>query len=301
MNIAIGLELNYNDRTLLRSINRLKNWMNPKQIILLNINSENNIPKNVLDKFPQMEEKLSTELFQEKITEISKETLKDPILQLHCLHGDVVNELAKFSSKKEVNFLVIGKRNNHYQQLINYNKLVRESNSNILMIPDNYPLMLNRVLIPIDFSAYSLESTKFALQLAQNKHSHFIFQHVYTVPQNYNKTEKTFVEFAKIMKQNAEKEFDLFKSKIDDLDKVSYEVIYTLNQSNEHYKEIMSEARKQNSNLIILSNKGHSALGSFMLGSTAESLLSHEQEIPVMLIKQKNKKISWIDELKQHH
>lgn len=301
MNIAIGLELNYNDRTLLRSINRLKSWMNPQRVTLLNVNGKNNIPQAVLDKYPQMEEKLSIQLFEEKVNEINKDTLKDSMVDLQCLNGDIVSELSKFSSKKEVDFLVIGKRNNHYQQLINYKKLVREANSNILMIPDNYPLMLNRVLIPIDFSEYSLESTLFSIQLAQNKHSHFIFQHVYTVPQNYNKTGKSFVEFDKIMKQEAEKEFTLFKSKVPELDKVSYEIIYTLNDTKEHYKEIMSEARKQNTNLIILSNKGHSSLGSLMLGSTAESLLNHEQEIPVMLIKQKNKKISWIDELNSSH
>lgn len=301
MNIAVGLELNYNDRTLLQSIKRLKVWMNPKQITLVNVNSKSSIPKEILEKFPQMEENLNIELFQEKVNEINQETLKDPLVQLKCLDGDVVSELTKFSSNKNVDFLIIGKRNNHYQQSINYNKLVRKADSNILMIPDNYPLMLNKVLIPIDFSEYSIESTNFCIDLVKNKYSHLIFQHVYTVPQSYNKTGKSFVEFAKIMKQNAEKEFETFKSKIKDLDQVSYEVTYTLNQTNEHYKEIMSEARKQNTNLIILSNKGHSALGSLMLGSTAESLLNHEQEIPVMLIKQKNKKISWIDELNSNH
>ena len=85
-------------------------------------------------------------------------------------------------------------------------KLARKLPCSILFVPEGANPWYKKILVPIDFSENSKDAMDVAVAFGvANAMKEISCLHIYSVPNGYYKTGKSFEEFAEIMKGNAEK------------------------------------------------------------------------------------------------
>jgi nucleotide-binding universal stress UspA family protein len=116
------------------------------------------------------------------------------------------------------------------------------------------------------------------------------------VPLGYSKIGKTFEEFAEIMKGHAQSDMQRFIEKID-LQGVDYEFVYECSHDKGPLDEIMDVATTENVDMLAVGSKGRTNAASFLLGSLAEKLVSRNENIPFLVVKQKGSNMDFLDAL----
>jgi nucleotide-binding universal stress UspA family protein len=146
---------------------------------------------------------------------------------------------------------------------------------------DKQAIKIETLLVPIDFSAASMQMLDYAAALARRFHAKVHLVHVYPPD------EAALVPGAgNLMRQTAEELFS------DQLSPVHREQVRSFWPQNCHvrsgvaYREICELAREIRADLIALATRGHTGLKHVLLGSTAERVV-RVAHCPVIVIRQK--------------
>jgi nucleotide-binding universal stress UspA family protein len=149
---------------------------------------------------------------------------------------------------------------------------------------DKQALNIETLLVPIDFSAASMQMLDYAAALARRFHANVHLVHVYPPD------EAALVPGAgDLMRQTAE---ELFSKQILP---VHREQVRSFRPQNCHvrsgiaYQEICELAREIQANLIVIATRGHTGLKHVLLGSTAERVV-RMAPCPVLVLRQKKQK-----------
>jgi len=119
--------------------------------------------------------------------------------------------------------------------------------------------------------------------------------HIYGVPTGYYKTGKSHEEFSEIMKSHAKKDYDEFLASYSFPSDIPCDYLLT---DNGHYAELTYSYAENNAvDLIILGSRGRTAISSAMMGSVAEKLVYSDNDIPVLIIKEKGENLGFLDVL----
>lgn len=166
-----------------------------------------------------------------------------------------------------------------------------------MVIPENSKPIFNNILLATDFSEYSKLALEEAISLAHSTNGNITCQHIYEVPTGYSKTGKTFTQFAAIMRENAEANFQKYIKDIDTKG-VQIEAIYTLSNHREEAENIAAVAREKKVDLVIVGSKGRTNLSAILLGSITEALLDELYTIPILVVKKKGDQFGLLDAIK---
>ena len=154
--------------------------------------------------------------------------------------------------------------------------------------------MISKILIATDGSEGALKASRYAVDLAKQLSASIIvlsvidrsFPSLYTVP-----TEATAMNITEPMedflRETAKKDVDRVK-KLCEKKGVSCRGVISTGHPAE---EIIKEAERSRSNLIILGSHGKSALAAVFLGSVAYGVIHKDTRVPVMIVRrgEKNK------------
>lgn len=231
-----------------------------------------------LEAIESMREQLETHPINERVEHFGFEVQK----------GDPLEELLKNADEVMTDLLVIGQRAGTNAHGIMARNMARKVANHALIIPENTQPRLSRILVPIDFSEYSVRSLRMALSIQEAMSDEVSIEavHVYQMPNlSIHKIPKTFDQFKQIVESDRQEAFDHFMNTHLDgyQEQVKLRLVEQKGPGIAGY--IMDYADDNQSDLIIMGAKGHSQVARLLLGSVTEKLCSTNDHIPVLVIK----------------
>ncbi|MBL0331783.1 MAG: universal stress protein [Chlorobiota bacterium] len=151
-------------------------------------------------------------------------------------------------------------------------------------------ITINRILCPVDFSDESKDTLQYAIEFARNSGAEIVLLNV--LPSESMYSYDTYVVPMSVLestRKSAEEELDKLALKVKS-ELVNSKIITEIADGNPA-DSITESAKRNETDLIIMSSHGRTGISRLLLGSVAELVL-REAHCPVMVIKSsKNVKI----------
>ena len=141
-----------------------------------------------------------------------------------------------------------------------------------------------KILVPVDFSKYSLETVRFALELQHILTTEYCLFHVVTLDDFTSfpgmTSEQSSQSDKRVQDARAEmdKEVSMFRAENPGVS-IAGKVVVGF-----PFKEICREAEESNVQMIVIGTHGRTGLAHLLIGSTAERVVQHAS-CPVLSIK----------------
>lgn len=210
------------------------------------------------------------------------------------IEGNPLTEIIRLTREESIDLILVGRKKEKEIRGKLPIHLTRKAPCSVFIIPEGSPSRITNILVPVDFSDDSRAALEVAIRAAiagGRKKLHAL--HVYQVPIGYNKSGKSYTEFAKVMKQNAAEELEEFIQPMD-LGGIAVQPLFVL--SDHPAKAITAAVKKNLSNLIVAGTRGKSGGAFLLLGSVTERLIE-TTNVPLLAVKQKGANLGFIDAL----
>lgn len=300
--VLIGLDLSDMDKTMAKFANFLTRNSGVEEIFFVNIVKNLNIPKDVLKEFPNMISDVIKERKQKMEAAFLETTdgSNNVKINFEVLTGKIADSILVFAKKQDIDLIVIGRREREEMSGALSQRLARRAACSLLIIPEGTEPKMDKILVPSDFSDYSILAIEQAVDTAiKNKGAtEIVIQNVYTVPTGYHYTGKTYEEFAEVMRKNAEKDYKKFIKKIDTKG-LKFKVVYSQDTNDDVTTDMLDKAREIGANAIIIGAKGRTSTTAFFLGSITERLIQLDSDIPLLVVRPKGKNAGILEFIKE--
>ena len=202
--------------------------------------------------------------------------------------GNPLEELLKNADEVMTDLLVIGQKADTNSHGILARNIARKVATHALIVPEKSEPKLSRILVPIDFSEYSVRALRMALSIQEAISEEVKVEavHIYQMPDlSIHKIPKTFEQFKSMVESDRKEAFEHFLST--HLEGYEEQVkLHLVEQKGPGIARfIMNYANENGADLIVMGAKGHSRVERLLLGSVTEKLCSVNDHIPVMVIK----------------
>lgn len=286
--LLVGLDLSEMDDTLISYAEVLSRVCAVSHIYFVHIVRDLEIPDAVLEKFPNLkppppiDEGLQVTLTQ-KVKAVFGET--KVLLEVIVKEGHPMEKFSRLAIVKDVDLILLGRKKSLKGSGIVSSKITRRSPCSLLLVPQNPPMTISKILVTVDFSGHSKLSFEAAQFIAKQTGAQIECVHIYEVPSGYHTTGKSYEEFAEIMKGNAIHDFEKFVAK-GDFNEVPH-CTYLLHERKTKGKLINSLAHEIHADMIVVGSRGRTAAAVMLIGSLAEKLTYLDNDIPMMIVKRK--------------
>lgn len=299
--ILVALDHSDLDIELIQAASFFAKISETKKICFIHVVRDVSIPDSVKKEFPDMVKNALKDRKKEFEALVHQHfTFKKAKVNIIVSSGQPTKEIMKTAEKNEVDVILMGRKSEKKSTGVLINRLTRRASCSLLIIPRGYKKRVDKILVPIDFSDYSSGAMKQAVDLAEkNLPDVKIFvQNVFRVPMGYHYTGKSFQEFARIMKENAEKDYLNFMKDIDTKG-IHVEPMYTLDKEDNTIDAIYNTAKKLDVDAIVVGAKGRTTASALFIGSSAERLVQKQEDIPLMVVRPKDEQAGFIDFIKE--
>jgi len=299
--ILVALDHTDLDKELIYATSMIAKLAGTKTVKFINVIKELNVPAAIKQEFPNIIDDALVERKKEIQREIDRYYIhNNSKVQVEIKSGQPTKAILKFSASKEVDLIIVGRKNEKAGGGVIISRLARRAACSLLIIPKGFDKRISKILVPIDFSKNSLDAVNQTIDLLNIDHfpkPKCIPQHVYQVPSGYHYTGKSFEEFAAIMEEHAKKDYAVFQKKFEKTE-LTIEPIYTLDRHEDIISSIYKTAKNINAGAIVIGAKGITAAASLFIGSSAEKLVQLHSEIPILVVRSKDKQKGLLDILK---
>lgn len=207
------------------------------------------------------------------------------------VEGAPLAEMLRIAKDGDVDLLVVG-RDRRGGTLAE--KLARKAPCSVLIVPPDGPAVIERVLVPVDFSSHAADAVDVAVAFAEAaKLEEVHLLHVYDVPESYLKLGKSYEEFHERIQQLAEERFDAF---LDDIDLRGLRPVLHFVQGENVPAVIHEQAEALDVDLVVVGTRGRSASAAILLGSVGEQVVRSAQ-VPIVAVKRKGSTLGLLDAL----
>ncbi|MBN2433488.1 MAG: universal stress protein [Acidobacteria bacterium] len=286
--LLIGLDFTDTDPSTIGYAAKVTRMAQSEKAYFLYVAKSLDIPANLARKYPELTEpkdETARRRVEDVVEKYFAEASPDTEIMIEVREGDPLTELLRAANQKLVDLLVIGKRTDYSLSRDLPEKVARKSPCSVLVVPAGAPAVIQRVLLPSDFSdssALALEvAVAFASEASRKPPIHCL--HVYSVPQGYHKTGKSYEEFTELMRASAEEEHAEFRSRVDSKGiPVEPAIILGADVTRTIEQYILDNGI----DFLALGVRGKSAVAAMLLGSTTEKLI-RTTRIPLIVVKKK--------------
>lgn len=209
---------------------------------------------------------------------------KEIDVEVEVVEGKAYTKLLETIKEKEIDLLVVGNKSQSEGSGITARRIARKVGCSVLFVPQTPVKKINRVLVPIDFSDYSGNALKTALELGKNQWE-VSAMHVVNLlrsDQYYGITLNP--EFRQTMVDKAWEAFHDFQKKMG-LPDADFEKEVVINNFTNVAAQIKNYLKDKDYDLIVIGARGHSVFESFLLGSVAETFVNTFVEKPILIIR----------------
>ena len=298
--IMVCLDLSEMDESLLRFAAYIARMMDSDRIYFVHIAESFDMPEEIRSQYPNLFAPVD-ERIEKEIEFTVKEIFNGPeniSVEIEVREGNPSDKILKIAEQKDADLLILGKKIGLAGEGVLPAKLAKVANRSVLLVPEVLPSLMDRVLVPVDFSRHSLLALQQAIKIKETNDvpMQISCQHIYRLPSGWHTTGKSEQEFSAIMKGHAEKEYQKF---LKQLGTPEHDIpcIFTLDKGQNIAQKIYQQAVKLQADLIILGSKGKTAAASVLMGSTAERLAGYDKNIPLLIVKDKNENIGFLKAL----
>ena len=282
LNLLIALDLTEMDARLLRYASFLCTKWDIRNLVLAH-----NIKKSALYS-------LYEELLREgiEVADIVRQDLRRTIAENfrgHCPHELIIttnnnteSALTELVEKHNINLVLTGNKREIQGTGIMTQKLIRMMPASLLLVPEETTDLLERILVPTDFSPESARSFEVALRLCGQEGSHIEALHVYGIPQFFFPYVDLDAAVDKT-KLHLQERFTQFRRKY----QLPADILFKYQDKEETstVETIVQEAVAGNFDLIAVSAKGANNLTTLFIGSTTNDLLIRPIRKPLLVVK----------------
>ncbi|EMR02060.1 Universal stress protein family protein [Cesiribacter andamanensis AMV16] len=192
--ILVSLDLSEMDEMLIRISAYAARMMQSDRVYFVHIAQDLNMPKELRKKWGNLlapvDENLQHMLEQQVAEFFEAPPGCEVLTEVH--EGNATDRLLKLARQKDVDLLVLGIKDKLAGSGALPDKAVKASPRSVLLVPEVLPDRMDKILVPVDFSAHSLQALRQALFIQQNSPIPLEVkcQHVYHLPTGWHKTGK---------------------------------------------------------------------------------------------------------------
>lgn len=281
-NILVGLDLTEMDKIVIEYISFLTNVLEIDQVYFIH-----NIKQ--LDVMDILEEYIKEDSLEEIIDKELNQTIKthyksDTPFELLVSEDNYTESLITYiSTKYEINWVMLGLKNEMQGTGGLSQKLVRMLTCSLLLIPENALKSIDKILIPTDFSAPATRTFQVANAVAQSFKSSIDVLHVFNIPSFFFPYIDNKKAIDKTSENSQERYSQFIKKNKVNTENMSFSSIY---QGESSVVDIIVDTiSKKNINMVILSARGANKITSLFVGSTTQGLILKNLTVPLFIIK----------------
>jgi nucleotide-binding universal stress UspA family protein len=290
--LIVCLDQTSMDETLVRFASFIADINQSKKIYFTNIIRNLNIPKEVLNEFPNLIEGMINERKSRMKKTVEDHYGKKGDIEFSFIvkEGQLSKKLLKLAHEKSADMILVGRKVSLPGTGVFSQRLARRASCSLLIVPENSKPKIRRLLVPSDFSDYSRDAMDEAITIAEKNSNkvEIICQNVFTVPSGYHFTGKSYEEFTNIMQTHAEINYKKFIRKVDTKG-IKITPIYTKDEDDDPVEDILKMAKEIQADGIIIGAKGRTAATALFIGSMAERLIQMNDAFPLLVTRPKGK------------
>ncbi|GIV34135.1 MAG: hypothetical protein KatS3mg031_1670 [Chitinophagales bacterium] len=297
--ILVGLDFSDADIPLLKYTSFLCSLVNPVRVYFVHIHRSLDIPEEIRKKIPQLRQPLDEHL-EEQMKETVENIFGDNIsfkTEFIVHEGSPLKEILRWAHIKNIDLLLAGRKKTSQGSGILPQELSRKISCPVLLVPVMARPVMKKIFLPLDFSSYSDIAFQYALKLAEASHAEICCYHVTSLPSGYYTTGKSEEEFFSILKEHALSKYQKLLRKFR-ADQKTISILIEPGKKSIAYM-VNTRAHAEKADLILIGARGHTNASALLLGSLTEKVIRDDYDIPVLVVKQKNKKLSFWEMIKE--
>ncbi|MCL6258784.1 universal stress protein [Aquiflexum sp. TKW24L] len=286
------------DYTLVRFASFVAKVNQTKKIYFANVIRNLQIPKEVLEEFPNLIDNMVEERKRQmkEVVDSNFGKREDIEFSFVVKEGQLSKKILKLAHEKSADMIIVGRKVTLPGTGVISQRLARRASCSLLIIPEKSEPKIDKLLVPSDFSDYSKDALEEAVIIVEKYggKAEIICQNVFTVPSGYHFTGKSYEEFTSIMLMHAEINFKKFIRNIDTKN-IKITPIYTQDDDDDPVEEIIAKAKEISADAIIIGAKGRTAATALFIGSMAERLIQLNESFPLLVTRPKGKNAGILD------
>lgn len=283
--ILVAMGFSDHDAATLKYAGRISHAAHSERAYFVHVVSTLDVPDWVRENHPELAEPVDETAVKEMCGLVEKHFDGWPNTKHHyeVKEGSQLIEILRLVQQKELDLVITGSSTDLPISRLP-EKLARKAPCSVLIVPQEHPAQIKKILIPVDFSENSADAADAALAFAEAyKIPKVHFCNVYNVPSGFHRTGKSYEEFGEIMKKNAKERLDEFVGGLD-LRGITPEYELVLDKS--PTRAIRELVEKQKYDLLVVGARGRSATAAVLLGSLTEQLIT-TTSVPLLAVKKK--------------
>ncbi|HLT06984.1 MAG TPA: universal stress protein [Cyclobacteriaceae bacterium] len=293
--ILVGLDLSPLDDVLIKKTATLARFFEAEKVYFIHVAKDLALPEEVAKNYPDLLAPVD-EVIEKSITDqiIAANFPSEVAYEVDAKEGGTLDKILRVSKIKDIDLIIMGRKKDLEGSGALAKRIALRSSCSVLFLPEamkteNY----KKLFVPVDFSSYSLLALEYAKTFSQEP-TDIICHHVYEVPHGYSKTGKSYEEFAEIMRENAQKDYQQFLQKNS---LPEYPCKLSLREKGNRAAFILDAAKQEGADLIIFGSRGRTDSAALLIGSVAEKLLDINNEIPMLMLKKKGENMDFLEAL----
>lgn len=292
--ILVGLDLTDMDESLISYALLMSKSYKAENVYFLHVERNLELPEEVMKDYNDVIATVDEGIRHQIEQKIKTDFPKDIETEIMVEEGDAVDRILRIAKIKNADLLILGRKEKLKGKGVVTHTLARKSPCDLLLVPEKKVTQLvDRVLVPIDFSEHSKLAMQLATSLAHTNQALVSCVHVYDVPTGYSKIGKSFKEFAEIMLKHAKKSYQQF---IKDFDEDT-ECNFVLSKDHEYSDELIDYIQATRPDIVFIGSKGGSNAAIALLGSMSEKLITTIYRVPLYIAKKKGESMTIFEAL----
>ncbi|MFC2125928.1 universal stress protein [Bacteroidota bacterium] len=298
-NFLITLDMSEIDESMVEYASMVVDKLDLDKICFLHVVKPIDLPEELIHDYPELDDVIHSTI-KSKIEDLIKRffTGAPDSFEILLKEGNPDKVVLETARDLDIDVIAMGMKDGLEGVGTLSHKIAKLAPCTVVFIPEVLPRKLEKILVPTDFSVHSKMAAQVAAKISSKNDKAGIFcQHVYNVPSGYSKIGKTYEEFADIMKSNGVKMFDAYNNS-EELKDIPIDICeFTLNNHGRIHEYIYMHAIKMRADMIVIGSKGRTEASSLLLGSTADKLLNYNNQLPIIVVKEKNHNLDFLHAL----
>jgi nucleotide-binding universal stress UspA family protein len=300
--ILVCLDLTEMDDSLIRYTRFLVNQINPDSITFLHVMRPYDIPKELMDTFPELDEpvpEIIREELQEKINE-QCHSGTDVNIRVEVKEGAPIETIVKFAQKNNITLTLMGKKVAYQGNAGIVKKVLGIIPSSVLLVCESGYERIENLLVRMDFTKASEMALEMAFRLKELTGANIACHHTHKLPVGYfpqvnpDKDEKLQKYVEKVSKKAFEKFKKNLKYNTDDL-----AFSFSIDTENEEDLILYRQALTTGADMIVIGSNLKSDLADIVMDVSPEKLAAPNKNIPVFIVNDRSKAMVFLKRIFQ--
>ncbi len=298
--ILVCLDLTEMDDSLIRYAGFLVNKIKPDSITFMHVMRPFDIPKEILEAFPEMDEPVPEIIREELHDKISEQFKTDVDVKIttSVKEGYPIETIVKFTQENNITLTLMGKKMGYEGGGSIVRKTLGIIPSSVLLVSETVHERIENLLVRMDFSKVSEMALQMALRLKELTDAKVACHHVHRLPLSYfpQTQPEDDEKLQRYVEKVSQKEFQKFVKRYKhEQDELPFS--YSLDVENDEAQILYRRALTTGADMIVIGSIIRSELADIIVDSTSEKLAESEKNIPVFIVNDRKQSVGFLKSL----